>query len=170
MAKAVILMGVSGSGKSSIGLALSARLGWSFYDGDDFHTPQSVEKMSNGIPLSDEDRFPWLDTLNRLIVEKTKARENLILACSALKRSYRQRLRRGITHLNFIYLDGEYDLIWSRMQARGDHYMKPAMLQSQFKALEMPRYAVRINIDQPVEAIIESIITALETTGKRSQE
>lgn len=165
MAQAIILMGVSGSGKSSIGQALSARLGWSFYEGDNFHSPQSVEKMSRGIPLSDEDRFPWLETLSKLIYEKNESGENIILACSALKRAYRQHLRLGNENLIFIHLDGDYDLVWSRMQTRGSHYMKPAMLQSQFDTLEVPQHAVRIKIDQPVEAIIESIINALEATS-----
>jgi len=165
MAKTIILMGVSGSGKTSIGQALSARLGWSFYDGDDFHSPQAVEKMSLGIPLNDEDRFPWLESLSNLISEKNKAGENLILACSALKKSYRQRLRSGNENLVFVYLDGNYDLIWSRMQTRADHYMKAEMLQSQFDDLEIPQNALRVNIDQPVSAILEEIIEFIESSS-----
>lgn len=158
MTSAIILMGVSGSGKTSIGQALSQRLGWSFYDGDDYHSPQAIEKMALGIPLNDEDRLPWLETLSNLLSEKLSAGENLILACSALKRSYRQHLRSGNDDLLFVYLDGDYDLIWSRMQSRGDHYMKPGMLKSQFHDLEIPEDALKVNIKQPISQILEEII------------
>jgi gluconokinase len=161
MTKAVVIMGVSGSGKTSIGRALSTRLGWSFYDGDDYHSPQAIEKMSNGIPLNDEDRLPWLETLSELVSEKNEAGENLVLACSALKKSYRRNLRSTNEDLQFVYLEGDFDLIWSRMQNRADHYMKPEMLRSQFEALEIPEDTLKVNIKQPISRILEEIIRVI---------
>jgi len=157
MALAIVLMGVSGSGKTSIGQALSAELGWSFYDGDDYHSPENVEKMSQGIPLSDEDRFHWLETLSNLIIVKRGAEENLVLACSALKEGYRQKLRANNKDLNFVYLEGDFDLIWERMQTREDHYMKSKMLKSQFEILEPPKNALHIDIDRPITEIVREI-------------
>jgi gluconokinase len=161
MTKAVVLMGVSGSGKTSIGQALSTRLGWSFYDGDDYHSPKAIEKMSHGIPLNDEDRHPWLEALSDLVSDKHEAGENLVLACSALKKSYRRHLRSANEDLQFVYLEGDFELIWSRMQARLDHYMKPEMLQSQFEALEIPEDALKVNIKQPISRILEEIIRVI---------
>jgi gluconokinase len=163
MAIALVIMGVSGCGKTSIGQALSERLGWSFYDGDDFHSPENVSKMSNGMPLNDDDRTNWLKTLHELISEKLRAGENLILACSALKKKYRHQLRLGNEGLVFVYLNGDFELIWSRMQTRNDHYMKPEMLISQFNTLENPSNALVVNIDQPIEAIIQEIINNIES-------
>ncbi|MFL7893676.1 MAG: gluconokinase [Anaerolineales bacterium] len=162
----IVLMGVSGSGKTSLGRALAARLGWSFYDGDDFHSPQAIEKMSLGIPLNDRDRSPWLECLSKLISDKTRAGENLILACSALKKSYRQRLRSGNENLVFVFLDGSYDLIWDRMQTRGAHYMKAEMLQSQFDDLEVPQNALRVNIDRPIPEILDEIIEFIQSSSR----
>jgi gluconokinase len=109
MTNAIVLMGVSGSGKTTIGQSLSSELEWSFYDGDDYHTPENDKKMSQGIPLSDEDRFPWLEILSKLITNKRFAGENFILACSALKKSYRQELRSKSKDLVFVYLAGEFE-------------------------------------------------------------
>lgn len=154
-------MGVSGSGKTSIGQSLSSELGWSFFDGDDYHPPKNVQKMSQGIPLSDEDRFQWLENLSKLLHEKLLAGENIILACSALQRSYRQQLRLNRTDLSFIYLEGDFELIWKRMQSRPDHYMKPGMLESQFEILEPPENALIIEIDRPVPEIVQEIINSI---------
>jgi len=161
MVNAIILMGVSGSGKTSVGQALSSEIGWSFFDGDDYHPPENVRKMSQGIPLSDEDRFQWLEILSNLLEEKHLAGENIILACSALKRSNRQQLRFNHTQLSFIYLKGDFELIWERMQSRPDHYMKPGMLESQFKILEPPENALQIEIDRPVPEIVQEIINSI---------
>lgn len=158
MSTAIVLMGVSGSGKTSIGRALSAELGWPFYDGDDFHSPENIKKMSQGIPLTDLDREPWLEVLHGLIEERFCKDENLILACSALKKKYRQQLRSGQENVFFVYLAGDFDLVWSRMLEREDHYMKPEMLSSQFDDLDYPSNALVIDIGQPVELIIEEIV------------
>ena len=154
-------MGVSGSGKSSVGQSLSEQLGWPFYDGDDYHSAENVRKMAKGIPLSDLDRTDWLETLHELISEKLRGGENLILACSALKAKYRQQLRTGNEGLVFVFLEGDIDLIWSRMQTRNDHYMKPEMLKSQFDTLEPPRNALILNIDQPISELVQEIIKFL---------
>ena len=117
MAISIILMGVSGSGKTTVGRALSNVLGWPFYDGDDFHSPENVEKMAKGIPLNDSDRLPWLKELNRFINRHLHSGENFIMACSALKRKYRDLLREGNKGLYFVYLQGGYDLIRFQMRS-----------------------------------------------------
>jgi gluconokinase len=169
MALAMVLMGVSGCGKTSVGQALSAELGWTFYEGDDYHTFADVEKMSKGMPLNDEDRAPWLEVLHDLIAEQLQAGENLVLACSALKMEYRQQLRLGNKGVVFVYLDGDFELIRSRMQTRDDHYMKPEMLKSQFNTLEIPSSALKVNIDQPIGAIIKEIIEFISTYSDQDQ-
>jgi gluconokinase len=158
MAIALVLMGVSGCGKTSVGQSLSEQLGWPFYDGDDFHSPENVSKMLKGTPLNDEDRINWLEALQDLISDQLDAGENLILACSALKAKYRQQLSLGNEGLVFVFLNGDFDLIWSRMQTRNDHYMNPDMLKSQFNTLETPSNALEVNIDQPIKTIIQEII------------
>lgn len=152
-----ILMGVSGSGKTAIGKALAQKLDWDFFDADDFHPPANIAKMAKGIPLDDSDRAPWLDSLHELISSSLKADRPAVLACSALKERYRQRLLEGNEGVQIIYLKGSYDLIWSRMTQRTDHYMKPSMLKSQFDALEEPTDALTVDISQPVEKIVEQV-------------
>ena len=159
-------MGVSGSGKTSVGRALSDKLGCVFYDGDDFHSPSEVEKMSKGKPLNDEDRAPWLEVLRDLITAQSQAGESIVVACSALKKKYRQILRKGNPGLVIVYLEGDFDLVWSRMQHRSDHFMKPEMLKSQFDALEIPANALQVNIDQPVTSITEEIIDLFELENR----
>ena len=153
-----ILMGVSGSGKTSVGKTLAKSLGWDFYDADDFHPPENVAKMANGIPLDDSDRAPWLASLHELISSSLNADSPGVLACSALKERYRQQLLAGNDGVQIVYLKGSYDLIWSRMKTRTDHYMKPHMLQSQFEALEEPTNALTMDISFPVDVIMQQII------------
>jgi len=152
----IIIMGVSGCGKSTIGKMLAGRLDWPFYDGDDYHPPANVAKMSAGIPLNDADREGWLTALGDLIERQSAAGANGVLACSALKESYRTLLRRG--PVRFVYLKGDYKTILQRMEKRGGHFMKPAMLQSQFATLEEPSGALSVEIDQPPQEIIEKIL------------
>jgi gluconokinase len=149
-----IIMGVSGCGKTSVGQKLAERLGWDFYDADDFHPPENIAKMASGIPLSDKDRAPWLDSLRALVASCLQNDRPGVLACSALKERYRQKLLDGNPGAQLVYLKGSYDLIWSRMTQRPDHYMKPEMLKSQFDALEEPRNALTIDISLPVEQIV----------------
>ena len=158
----IIVMGVSGSGKTSIGKALANRLGWDFYDADDFHPPENVAKMANGIPLDDSDRAPWLAALHDLISSSLTANRPGVLACSALKERYRRQLLKDNDDVQLVYLKGSYDLIWSRMSVRKDHYMKPRMLQSQFETLEEPVYALTIEISGSVDEIVEKIIGQIE--------
>lgn len=153
-----IIMGVSGSGKSEVGRTLAAQLGWDFYDADDFHPPANITKMAAGVPLDDSDRAPWLAGLHELIASSLKQNKPGVLACSALKERYRQKLLDGNTDVQLVYLKGSYDLIRSRMSARKDHYMKPHMLQSQFQALEEPVNAWIMDIANPIEVIVQEIL------------
>jgi gluconokinase len=158
----IIVMGVSGCGKSSVGKSLAEKLGWDFYDADDFHPPGNVKKMADGIPLDDSDRAPWLASLHDLIFSSLKADRPGLLACSALKERYRQQLMDGNDGVQLVYLKGSYDLIWSRMIARKEHYMKPHMLQSQFETLEEPTKALTINISMSVDDITQEILKYME--------
>ncbi|MEF1309218.1 gluconokinase [Vibrio mytili] len=158
MNKKYIVMGVSGCGKSSIGDSLAKSLNIPFFDGDDYHPAANVEKMRNGVPLTDEDRKEWLLTLNALIQEQ----DNLVLACSALKPEYRETLRSGCTDLTFCYLKGDFDTIWSRLKAREDHYFQgSAMLKSQFNTLIEPseEEAIYIDINQPPKNVVNDILS-----------
>jgi gluconokinase len=160
----IIVMGVSGSGKTSVGKALAAYLKRDFYDADDFHPPENVLKMGNGIPLDDSDRAPWLAALHQLISDSLRLDRPGVLACSALKERYRRQLLDGNDGVQLVYLKGRYDLLWSRMQKRTDHYMKPHMLLSQFEALEEPSDALTVDISLSVEEITQFVI---EQMGSR---
>ncbi len=155
-------MGVSGSGKTTVGQALAGHLDCPFYDGDHFHPPANLAKMSSGIPLDDSDRESWLASLAALILQHSEKGEPAVLACSALKKRYRDRLRMAPGIL-FIYLRGSFDLIWRRMQARQDHYMKAEMLCSQFEALEPPDAdeALQVSINQNVDDILFQILRSI---------
>ena len=157
-----IVMGVSGSGKTSVGKSLAKHLGWDFYDADDFHPPENVAKMAKTIPLTDSDRAPWLAALHELISSSLARNLPGVLACSALKERYRQKLLEGNDGVRLIYLKGSYDLIWSRMSARKDHYMKPHMLQSQFETLEEPANALTVDITSSVNEIVKVILQNME--------
>jgi len=153
-----IVMGVSGCGKSSICKALAENLGWDFHDADDFHPPANVAKMASGIPLDDSDRAPWLDSLHDLISSSLTQNRPGVLACSALKERYRQQLMKGNDGVQLVYLKGSYDLIWSRMIARKDHWMKPHMLQSQFTTLEEPANALTVDVSLSIDEIVQEIL------------
>jgi gluconokinase len=158
MSLAVIVMGVSGSGKTTVGQKLAQRLGWAFYDADNFHPKENVDKMSSGQPLHDKDREPWLGALNKLIAENLEQQRSLVLACSALKEKYRQHLAKGHEErTKFVYLEGDFETIYTRMQTR-KHFMKPAMLQSQFDTLEEPANAVVVDIRQSQDEIVDDIL------------
>lgn len=157
----IVLMGVSGSGKSTLGKRLAAQLGWEFFDADDFHPPANVAQMARGIPLDDEARAPWLAALRELIHARLEQNRPGVLACSALKQRYRDQLRDGNPSLRFVYLRGDYQTILARMRARGEHYMMPEMLTSQFAALEEPTDALVVDICKEPEAIIARIMAWL---------
>jgi gluconokinase len=158
---AIILMGVSGCGKTSVGKQLSQKLGWPFYDGDNFHPAANVAKMAAGQPLNDQDRIPWLTILHDLIADHLTAGKSMLLACSALKQKYRHQLAAGNPGTVFVHLQGDFDLIFSRMQARAGHYMKAEMLRSQFATLEEPSNAVTVDITQNLDTIVKEILTQL---------
>ncbi|HET7672121.1 MAG TPA: gluconokinase [Burkholderiales bacterium] len=154
----VVVMGVSGVGKTTIGRLVAERLGWRFIDADDHHPAANVAKMAAGIPLQDSDRWPWLDRLNEILRQERDA----VLACSALKESYRQRLLAGIADPRVVFLEGDKALIASRLAARKHRYMPAALLDSQLAALEPPARAIRVDVAQPVEASVAAILRALD--------
>ena len=152
----IVVMGVSGSGKSTVGSQLALQLGWGFADADDYHAVASVEKMRNGIPLTDADRAPWLKALRSLIVAWVQAGRSGVLACSALKQAYRDQLRGG-EDVRFVYLKVRRDVLSQRLLDRHDHYMKESMLESQFQALEEPIDATVVDANGMPENIVHSI-------------
>jgi gluconokinase len=161
---ALVVMGVSGSGKSTIADRLAGRLEWTYEDGDRFHPPGNVAKMSAGQPLSDEDRWPWLQAIADEIDRVCKAGERAVIACSALKRAYRDVLVHGRDDVRIIYLEGTQDLIASRLSSRKGHFMPPGLLASQFKTLEPPDESenpVTVSIDASVDAIVDDVIQQL---------
>jgi gluconokinase len=167
MARSVILMGVSGCGKTSVGEGLSEALGWPFYDGDDFHPQANIDKMAQGIPLNDEDRQPWLVKLHQLIAEHLDTDRSLIVASSALKAKYRQTLRGDRKEIVFVHLKGNFNLIYARMKERSGHYMKAEMLRSQFRDLEEPEDSIIISIEKSVRQIVEEIMVYLDEQGEK---
>lgn len=161
-AMVVILMGVTGSGKTTLGRLLAEQLGCEFFDGDDYHPIENIRKMSAGIPLTDQDRVVWLRTLAGLIRKAVGDHRNAVLACSALKQTYREVLEVDQQQVRFVYLKGNAELIHSRVQRRSGHYMKTGMLESQFAALEEPQNVLTIDIRQSPQDCVSSIIAALQ--------
>jgi gluconokinase len=157
----VIVMGVSGSGKTTIGERVAGMLDWPFYDADDFHPPSNIEKMSHGVPLTDADRGPWLDALRAQIETLLAENASAVLSCSALRRAYRVRLKQGDPRVRFVYLKGGFDLIRRRLHERENHFMPEQLLASQFDALEEPCDALTIDVSGDPEAIVRSIADAV---------
>lgn len=155
----LIIMGVVGSGKTTVGTLLAQKLGWEFADADDFHPAENIEKISRGIPLSDQDRAPWLAAMRDAIQQWKKEGRNVVLACSALKHSYRQELRAGDVH--FVHLKGTAQLIAQRLHARQGHFATDSILESQFADLEEPKDALVVSIAQTPESITAQIIDKL---------
>jgi gluconokinase len=153
----VILMGVSGSGKTTIGQLLAKDLGWSFYEGDDFHSERNVSKMREGVPLSDEDRVPWLDAIHQLIQDLINKSQRAVITCSALKQNYREWIAEGHSQVALVYLRGNYALIHPRLQLRTQHFMKADLLATQFLALEEPHEVPFVDVSQAPEVIVEQI-------------
>jgi gluconokinase len=162
---ALVVMGVSGSGKSTLADRLAARLGWRYEDGDKFHPPSNVAKMSAGHPLTDEDRWPWLRAIADEIDRVCEAGQRAVIACSALKRAYREILVHGRNDVRIVFLNGSQDLIAERLAARTGHFMPPGLLTSQFRTLEPPQLNERpitVSIDASVEAIVDDIVRQLK--------
>jgi gluconokinase len=160
-AQIIVVMGVAASGKTLIGSMLAIRLNWMFYDADNFHSAENIRKMSEGIPLTDQDRAEWLAKLRRNIDRYVVKKQNMVLACSALKESYRQVLR-GHDDVHFVYLRGTPDQIDERIRQRKGHYMKRDMLKSQFEALEEPEDAVTVDVGLAPREIVAAVIQELE--------
>jgi gluconokinase len=156
----VIVMGTTGSGKTTIGTLLAKRLGCDFADADDFHPPANVEKMRHGIPLTDADRLPWLAALHDKILQWNAAQQNVVLACSALKQSYRDELRSG-AGVQFVYLKGSYELFSQRVLARKGHFAKQDLLASQFADLEEPADAIIVDARESPAEIVERLTRRL---------
>lgn len=164
-AQAVIVMGVSGCGKSSVGEALASRLGLPFIEGDALHPESNVAKMAAGTPLTDEDRWPWLTVIGERMADALSRGEGIVVSCSALKKIYREHLRAATGgHLSFVYLDGSRELLGRRMGARTGHFMPLGLLDSQLATLEVPTGepgVVTVSIDQPVEGIVDDALQGL---------
>jgi len=152
----IIIMGVSGAGKTTIGKLLAQELSWKFYDADDFHSAANKDKMSRGVPLADEDRADWLASLRGLLNQNIEVSQSVFLACSALKQEYRDILRVN-NEIRFVYLCGSHQQIEARMKERKDHYMKAEMLSSQFATLEEPKDALIVDISKTPKEIVALI-------------
>ncbi len=152
----VIIFGVSGSGKSTIGKLLAQKLNVPFLDADQFHSNENIEKMNSGIPLTDKDRLPWLFSINERL--KNSQNDGWVLACSALKESYRTILNNDLKDIHWVLLNGDFDQIASRMAERKDHFMSPSLLKSQFETLEIPEYGIEVSIDYSPSQIVQQIL------------
>jgi gluconokinase len=164
---ALIVMGVSGSGKSTVAAGLAQQLSWTFEDGDRFHPKSNVDKMSAGHPLTDEDRWPWLQAIADEIDRVCHAGGHVVIACSALKHAYRDILVHGRDDVRIVFLNGSQDLIADRLSKRKNHFMPPGLLDSQFKTLEPPQAyenPITVSIDAPVETIIGNIVDQVGTS------
>ena len=154
-------MGVTGCGKTTVGAQLAQDCGWAFRDADDFHSAENVAKMKSGAALTDADRWPWLEQLNSMLVDSESRGKSLVLACSALKQVYRDRLAHGCANLRFVFLDGEPEMIRARLAARQGHYMNPKLLDSQFAILERPLDALRLDAAATPEVLVRNIKEAV---------
>lgn len=153
----VVLMGVAGCGKSTIGRQLATRLGWSFIDADDFHSEENIHKMSCGIPLTNRERIPWLDTVHSHIILTIENNQNAVYACSALRKEYRERLKGNLSNLKFVYLKGSFEVLLKRLETR-NHFAGPGLLPSQFRDLEEPENAIILNCEKDPQQLITELV------------
>ena len=165
MSNAVVVMGVCGCGKSAVANGLAAKFGWRAVDADDLHAQEAVAKMRAGQPLDDADRFPWLDRVGAVLAQSAAQGAGVLIACSALRRLYRDRLRAACPGVRFVFLDGRREVIAERMARRRDHYMPPSLLDSQLQTLERPDVdepdVLRVDIDHPLSVVVHSAVQAL---------
>ena len=157
----ILVLGVSGSGKTTIGEKLAESLGYKFADADDFHPQENIEKMRNGIALSDKDRLPWLQKMQDVIKKHLLENSNIVITCSALKASYRQMLLINHESVKLVYLKGSFELIHKRLKERLNHFMSEKLLKSQFEILEEPLEAIKVDISRPLEDIVQEILEKL---------
>jgi gluconokinase len=154
----IVVMGVSGAGKTTVGKLLAEKLGWTFLDADDFHSPANVAKMRSGIPLTDEDRLPWLEAIRKRLDEALVRKENVVLACSALKHDYQHYLQQhDPRHIHYVFLGASEEVIAKRLAARKGHFMNPRLLHSQFETLEPPEHAIEVDAAGEPESIVAAI-------------
>ncbi|MBA3912300.1 MAG: gluconokinase [Acidobacteriales bacterium] len=153
----MVLMGVSGSGKTTIGHLLAQRLAWPFVDGDDLHPQANIDKMTQGVPLTDEDRWPWLERIRSVMREQAREQQNLIVACSALKQEYREYLSDGVA-ITWVYLEASPEVLRERMEHRAGHFMKAGMLESQLETLEVPQDALQVDVEKDPAEVVEQIV------------
>jgi gluconokinase len=161
----IVVMGVSGSGKTTIGNLLANHLRWRFYEGDEYHTKENIEKMASGVPLTDDDRAPWLRRLRDVMRQCRSAGANAVIACSALRQSYRIYLSEGSSDVRFVYLKGDYEAIRERIIRRYGHFMKDTLLKSQFSVLEEPTDAIVAHVSEEPQAIVRKIEDELFPNG-----
>lgn len=161
----VIIAGVCGTGKTTVGEKVAEALSIPFYDADDFHPEANIQKMSGGTPLTDEDRWPWLDKLAQQLGE-SESQGGAVLACSALKESYRQRLMDGCaSEIQWFMLNGTYELLEQRITARENHFMGSKMLESQLDTLELPNYGTVIDVEHPLEKVVQQVVRQVQQSG-----
>ena len=158
----LLLMGVSGSGKTTLGRLLAARLGWPYYDADDFHPAENIAKMRRGEPLTDEDRAPWLARLRALIETRQREGGSAVVSCSALKAAYRQTLQQGDEDIRLVHLAGDPELLRERLQRRAGHFFTPALLESQLAALEPPEGVLTLDVGESPEALAERVLARFD--------
>jgi gluconokinase len=163
----IVVMGPTGSGKTTIGSLLAARLGWAFVDADEFHSAANKDKMHRGIPLTDADRLPWLQSIHDQIERWLAEKRSVVLACSALKQSYRNLLWSGSSDIRLIYLKGSYDLIYQRLLARKGHFANEHILAGQFADLEEPADAITVDIGPSPEEIVDELCARLKLQCKK---
>lgn len=157
----IIVAGVSGTGKSTVGKRLAEQLSLPFYDGDDFHPQANIDKMSNGIALNDEDRAPWLESLAQLL-QKAEKQAGAVLACSALKESYRVLLSAPLNEQpKWVFLTGSAELLTERLSSRNAHFFDPSLLTSQLNTLELPDYAINIDVAKPIEVVVGNAVSQI---------
>ena len=164
----IIIFGVSGAGKTTVGDLLARELGWHFFEADDFHSPANIKKMRRSVPLTDDDRWPWLETLRELIKQRVASHENAVLACSALKRAYRKHLRVSV-EVQLVFLRGDYALVAEQLRHRRGHFMDPGLLRSQFADLEEPQpeeEVVTIELGRTPHELVKEIKTKLNLTSQ----
>jgi gluconokinase len=158
---AIVLMGVSGSGKTAVGTRLAEKLHYEFLDADNFHPPANIEKMKHGIPLTDEDRIPWLQNLHREIATRLTEGKSVVLACSALKESYRGILRESAPQIRFVYLHVDRETLAQRLQKRTGHFFPKELLDSQLATLEVPHDALVVEENRPLDEVVDAIAKAI---------